>query len=540
MSTATVGVLVAYTLVLLWLSRLGARRARDGGYLGRDRQFGSWAIFAQIATLWCSWILVVEFESAYLTGISAAWFGLSVGAMAVLVLVVMATPLRRLGYLTNSDLLGRRFGAPTRALSGAIIGITFPIFAMANVLAAAAFLHAILGIPLLATLVVTGAVIVGYVAAGGLWSLAYTQSANFVVLAVGLTVGVAFALRAAPFGLLDHTLPARSFSLGGAGLGFLVVQLFSLLLNVVGAQAEFQVLAAARHGRAVRRGIVAAVVAIVLVSLAAPVLGMAAAARVGSPHILGVVALPLLYLRHAPGAVTVVVALTIWAASLAWSAPLFLAGASSLGIDLLGARRRDDAASDARTRLVRWCLPIEAVLVILLASLRPDQLAWWQVFSFTIRNGALFAPVVAVFAWRPATTAGALASIVGGATSGLAWYAVTGFSATHFFLGIEPEWISAAVGMVLLVVVSLATAPFTVAAGATRRRLGAVAILSTIAAAIAIAVDWSGLERLGLTGPFLALGSTLLLAACAIAVERRGSPTEPADILAVDGQLAVS
>jgi len=353
-------------------------------------------------------------------------------------------------------------------------------------------------------------------------------------------VAFAFALRAAPVALLHHALPPRSFGLAGAGLGFLVVQLFSLLLNVVGAQAEFQVLAAARDGRAVRRGIGAAVVAIVVVSLATPLLGMAAAARVGGPHVLGVVALPLLYLRHAPGAVTVVVALTIWAASLAWSAPLFLAGASSLGIDLLGARRQDDAASDARTRLVRWCLPIEAVLVILLASLRPDQLAWWQVFSFTIRNGALFAPVVAVFAWRPATTAGALASIIGGATSGLAWYAVTGFSATHFFLGIEPEWISAAVGMVLLVGVSLATARFSVAPAPARRTLGAGATLASVALALAIAVDWTGRERLGLTGPFLALGSTLLLAACAVAIERKDPSVGPADLATVEGQLAVS
>ncbi|WP_205628790.1 hypothetical protein, partial [Acinetobacter baumannii] len=54
-------------------------------------------------------------------------------------------------------------------------------------------------------------------------------------------------------------------------------------------------------------------------------------------------------------------------------------------------------------RYTKWSLAVLTVLMVLFASLRAEQSAWWNVLAWVTRNSATFAPVVAALFWPLAT-----------------------------------------------------------------------------------------------------------------------------------------
>ncbi|MDA8108028.1 MAG: hypothetical protein M0015_05285 [Betaproteobacteria bacterium] len=514
------GLLVAvtgiYTLILIFLGRLGKRRAKGEDFLTGGRQFNVWQVFLMISALWCSWIFIVEVETAYLFGLSAMWFGFSVGLQALFSIYVMGSSLSKKGFITNSHLLGDHFGAAARTIAGLIIALTFPVFAMSNVLAAAAFIHVVAGWPLLATLIGTALVVLVYILAGGIWSLAYTQIANFVVIFVGLLVGVGLALHAEPWGELHRTLQPRYFALTSIGWTMIGAWIFSLLLNVVSAQAEFQILMAAKDMRTAKIGLTLAMISIAVFSILSAVIGLCVRAATADPKTLGVMALPMLYAKHYSGLPVLIMTLTLWAAALMWSAPLMFSGASSLGHDLLRHWAGQRLSNRAKF-CVQVCLPVQAALIVVYGLARPDQLAWWQVFGLTLRNGAIFAPTVAILVWPGVTRVAAIFSIVVGSASGLIWNALGHFSAQHFFLGVNPMWVGATSGILILIGGALLTARIGMVAdlSAMRHKVGLLSASILGIGLIALAKWFDALHAGGYLGPDLLIVSVATLALCA-------------------------
>ena len=494
-----------YTAVLIYLGRMGRRKSKSQNFIHGGRQFSSWQVFFMISALWCSWIFIVEVETAYLFGVSAVWFGVAVGLMALISVYLLATPFRKLSFVTNSGIIGERFGPAARAFAGVVIGLTFPIFAMSNVLAAAAFLHVVLGWPLVATLVGSILVILVYVVLGGIWALAYTQIANFIVMCIGLVAGTLFALHAVPVAHMTAQLPPHYFALNGVGIGIILTWFASDLLNVVSAQAEFQILTAARDMGVARRGLYWALFSIAVFSVLSVIIGMAARTSAAGHKILGVIAFPELFVQHAPAPLVALMTLCIWATALTWSAPLMFSGASSLGADVLGLVRKASLNENLRF-CVQVCLPVQALLIIAYALMRPEDLAWWQVFALTVRNGAIFAPTIALLLWPVATRSAAIVSILGGSLSGLFWNYLGGFSVSKFAFGLNPMWVSATVGIALLIAITLVEPGNRYRLGSSNNRTARIALFTGAAgvALIACLIAFTGwFVKSGLFGPGL-------------------------------------
>lgn len=418
-------------------------------------------------------------------------------------------------------MIGERFGPTARAMSGLVIGVTFPIFAMSNVLAASAFLHVVVGWSLPVTLVVTAALVGCYAVVGGMRGLAATQTLNLVVMAVGMLLAVVLAFHAAPPGQVASRLPGRLLAPGGAGVGLIVTWVSSALLNVVNAQAEFQVLTAARDDRTGRRGLNASLVVICAFTAGSVAVGMAARA-VSAPHTLGVVAVPAMLLRSAPHGLVALVALAVWASALSWSAPLLLSGASGLGLDALGPLEHCWCRATSLSTGQRWggqrcvqaCLLVQAALLVGYGLLRPQDLAWWRVFGQTIRTGALIGPTLAVLALPIVGRRTALWSMAVGAGAGLGWNLLTNFSVSRFALGVNPMWIGAAAG-VSVISVSLLTrslAARSLASWVTDRKVIA-SLAGPAVLVVALVVVHRDLRAAGLVGPaILTLAGSALFA----------------------------
>ncbi|MHB1682382.1 MAG: sodium:solute symporter family protein [Bacilli bacterium] len=450
--------LAVYTAVLIGLSTRAKRRVGEGeAYLHGGRQFGFRNVFILVTVMWASSIFVVELETGFLSGLSAIWFGVSVIVMSVLVARFLLKPFREVGYVTNSRLLGQRFGASVQSISAAVIALTFPIFAMSNVLAAAEFLHALLGFGLPVTLVLTTVIMLTYIGQSGLWSLAYTQTVNLVMLTAGIGVAVFFFLRIPKTSL--HPVAVHGFnSLTGVGTGAIAVWLVMNIFNSVSAQAEMQAIAAVKDTRIGQRAVYVSAIVLVAFTVVPVWLGMRT--REMYPNATkGLAAFPVALAHSAPPWAVLVVALGVWSAALAWCAPLLFSGASSLGADLFRRRTLDRAGFLAQgsnvRRLTQYGLLIQGALVIVVALLRPDELAWWRVFGQTIRSAAIFAPTIAFFLWPTATKRAVLWSMSLGVASSLLWNAGTGFSATAFLWGVNPMWVGLSVSVIALVVATV-------------------------------------------------------------------------------------
>lgn len=264
-------ILAVYTALLIGLGKFGLRIHREaGGFVTADRRLSGWHVFVLITAMWASWMYVTEIDEAYAVGVSAGWFGVAVIVMSLAVVVLFITPFRRLGFVTNSGLLKGAFGSVAGTLSALVIALTFPIFALGNVLAAAAFLHVLLGWPLLLTETLALAVIAVYVALGGLVSLVYTQTANLVVMLVGMLLVAGYVLThgaiQVPTGAPAEasTLPPAFWGIVGIGIGPVLVWIFSDLVNVVSAQVEFQAITAVDNPRKAQFAVLASSAALLL------------------------------------------------------------------------------------------------------------------------------------------------------------------------------------------------------------------------------------------------------------------------------------
>ena len=487
-------VLALYTLVLLGLaSRARKQASRGEAFLHGGRTFGFRHVFVLVTVMWASSIFVVELETGFLSGISALWFGVSVIVMSIVVARYMLKPFQRVKYLTNSRLIGNRYGTSAQRLSAIVIGLTFPIFAMSNVLAAAEFVHVLLGFPFAATLVVTTAIMVLYVAQSGMWSLAYTQAVNLLMLTIGIAAA-AFAFWKIPSTAVHAVATSGFHSLMGVGLGTIVVWVMMNLLNSVSAQAEMQAIAAVEKPH---RGQAAVYVsALVLIAFTVVPVWLGMKTREMFPHApQALAAFPMALERTASPLELTLVALGVWAAALSWCAPLLFSGASSLGADIFTKGATNGKRIDIRS-LTRYGLILQGILVVVVALVRPDELAWWRVFGQTIRSAAIFAPTVSYFLWPLATKRGVLSSMVAGVVTSILWNAATGFSATQFLFSINPMWIGLSVSMIVLIVVSLAEVGWSRLQHGVFSRWAAGAFVLALLSIAATAITWFSLPPL--------------------------------------------
>ncbi len=428
-----------YVVALLVLGKKSAARTLQS-YRDGNRQLGFWTIFVMVTALWSSSLIVVELDTAYRYGVSALWYGVSVALMSVLVSAFM--PLfARYHYISNSDLLGRVFGPGVRRLSAIVIGGTFPIFALSNQLAAAFFLGTWLHWPLWLSLIATTVLILITIQFGGIMSLARLQGFNLVMVLTGMLYAIWKIGSASPSS--DLALSPSYWQWWTTDHGLVVVWFGMNILNVVSAQAEIQTLAAARKKRDAQWATWISTLWLIVIIGVSTWLGVRTRELTGNSHLNGLQAFFHLVLAHAPTAMVGLMGMAMWSLALMWCGPLLFSGAISVSGDLLG-----KASSVSWLRL---SLFIEGSVLILYGLWRPDQLAWWRVFGLTLRNAAVVGPTLAALIWgRNLSSRAVLTAMGSGIAVAVGLNVLSGFSPTHFVLGVNPMWAAATATLVCL------------------------------------------------------------------------------------------
>src|SRR5699024_12586120 len=81
---------------------------------------------------------------------------------------------------TVSGLIGDHYGRAFKGIAGAIIAFAFPMWSVATAIAFASPIHVFTGISLTFSVAFTAVLLFVYLQAGGMWSIAFTQTINII------------------------------------------------------------------------------------------------------------------------------------------------------------------------------------------------------------------------------------------------------------------------------------------------------------------------------------------------------------------------
>lgn len=512
-----IGLALLYTAVLIGAGQYAKRRAGgDDNYFVGGRRFNKWMVAACITGLFSGSSYIAILELSYLTGISAIWYGVAETVQVLIIVLVLIGPFRERLVVTISGLIGDKYGRLARGIAGAITAFAFPMWSVATALAFASALYVFTGLPLTVSVIFTAVLLLIFLQAGGMWSIGFTQVANCIACLAMFAVGtLAFFINPGWAGVVEMVQREPRFTdLFSVGTQVIVVWMGTFVLNVILAQAAFQMALSCRTPDEGRKGLYIAMIFDIPFMFLGVLFGVAAAV-VTPGHARGLVAVPMYIAEVLPPPLVGVFFLGIWACALGWGAPCQFSGATSLGRDV-GLAINPRATGEQLVTYTRWSLLLLTGLMILFGFLRSEQSAWWNILAWTTRNSATFAPVLGALFWPLASRRAVLVSMVVGCASGLLWYHLGGWAVASFYLDVHPVWVGMGSNLLVLGLVSLwdfqGSAWTWARSGSTHRIAGALSLAAGVAAVAAGLIWFAPLHQSGLVGLVFFVGVTGLTA----------------------------
>lgn len=415
-----VGLLIAYSVALTALGLWIARRVRGpADFFVAGRRL-TWSPLA--ATLLASNIgagaTVVATGLAYQEGVSAWFWNGSAGFGSLVLAFFLGPRLWRLasdrGYLTVGDFLEDRYGPSVRVIIASLTwGGTLFILA-GQLLVGAAVFTVVGGLPKWAGVLIGGVAMTAYFTAGGLLSSVWVNVVQLVVMFLGFTVAIPLlAATAGGFEAIAQTpgLPAGYFDplfSAGAMSGFTLLLLSAP--NFMVSPGLVQKSYAAESPRAVRLGISANAVALMLFAFIPVMLGLAARAAFPGIEARDQV-LPTLLLHGLPVWIGALALAAVFSAEVSTCDVILFMLATSLSQDLYK-RFVNPAASPQRVLMVaRAAALVGGAAGMLLAIFALKSIIDALSIFYSLIGATLLLPVVGGLYVKRAGTREALASI---------------------------------------------------------------------------------------------------------------------------------
>jgi len=502
------GLAIAYTALLIFMSQIAKKKAKQGeDFFVGGRSFSRWTVAFCITGLFSGSTFISILELSYLKGVSSMWYGIAELSHVLIIALVLIGPFRKKMMVTISGLIGDKYGRWAKGIAGAITAFTFPMWSVATALAFASCINALTGLDLMTSVIITAALLYAFLQAGGMWSVALTQTANFFAFMAMFAVGAyAFIINPGFDGLAQlASQRPELFTLGNAGLQQILAWFGTFWINVLLAQAAFQMALSCRTAEEGQKGLLIAAGFNIIFIVMGVVIGLAATSVVpGGAR--GLVAIPTYLMQTLPAPLVGIFTLGIWACALGWGAPCQFSGATSLGRDV-GSALNPKATDADLVKYTKWSLALLTGLMIVFGYMRAEQAAWWNIFAWTARNGATFAPVVTALFWPVANRKGAVTALIAGFVTGLVWNHLGGWAVGSFYMNTHPVWVAMTANILTMTLFSLADGGWRINMDVGNRKnvgyIGLVCAVIFFSLSI-IMTDW--LYKTGTIGMFLFLG----------------------------------
>jgi sodium/proline symporter len=463
--------LVLYYVIVLgigyWAMRRGAGENLEGFLLG-GRSVGPMATALTLqSTSMSGFMFLGAGGLGFSQGYWALWYAAGDIGGGVLNLSVIGRRMRRLsqtmGALTAIEYLEKRYPSPAvRLFAGVLTVFLLGFYVLAQFIAGGKGMALVTGIPYPAALAIAVGIILAYTFMGGYLAVAYTDFFQSLVMLVGVlwillaalaeTGGLTAANDA--IGSLDPTM----LSVWGKGLGFegqWGVVAGAILIFSVGYMGWPHVvtrhMAMTRPATARRAGLWATVWNLLFVP---------------TPYLVGILAILILpglddpemaIFRVAgdllPAAVTGLVMAAIMAAIMSTADSLLLQTGSIASRDLYERFINPDATETQMVWVSRGLVCAIAVIGYVVALVEPPTVFGVVIFATSMLGSAFLPAYVCAVWWRKANTAGALASMIVGASVAFVWEYAGLVESTQM----HPMLTGVLSSSVTMIVVSLAT-----------------------------------------------------------------------------------
>jgi SSS family solute:Na+ symporter len=456
--TGELAALLLYSIGLIALGvAIGRRVDSSGGFFVADRRLGAVLLFSTVlAANIGAGSTVGASGLGYRDGLSAWWWVGSAGIGTIVLALWVGPRIWRVArdndLLTVGDFLEHRYGPSVRAVIAVLLWVGTLAILAGQLIAMAEILQVVAGAPRWVGALAGGLVMTAYFAAGGLIASAWVNMVQLIVLILGFAIAVPWALASA--GGWDQVVAAAPTGAGyldfmeGGGSGWIYLALLGPAFIV--SPGLLQKTYGAVNERAIRRGLLAAGLALMVFAFAPVVLGMIARSidpALARPE----QALPLVLVDGVPPALGLLGLAAVFSAEISSADAILFMLSTSLSRDLYKRFVRPDASDRRVLRVARLAAVAGGVFGVGLAIVLPSVIGSLTIF-YSLLSVSLFVPVVAGLYSRRVGVPEALAAIAAGVT-GLLFVRLAALSDTWRLL--DPTLVGIVVSGLALLVVGL-------------------------------------------------------------------------------------
>ncbi|MGJ9459673.1 solute symporter family protein [Oceanobacillus sp. CF4.6] len=355
----------------------------------------------------------------------------------LVVLYLVAEPLRNLGKYTLADMINSRFDAKKVRGAAALSTITIVTFYMiAQLVGAGALIQLLFGMDYWLAVLIVGVMMTIYVLFGGMIATSWVQIVKAVLLMIGMIIMSFLVLLKFDFNIGQMFLEVKSATSHGADylkpglqytqpIGTLSLML-ALVLGTAGLPHILMRFFTVKDAKTARSSVITATWIIGIFYILTLFLGFGAAAFVGYDTIIaanpgGNMAAPLLAQAIGGDFLFAFISAVAFATILAVVAGLVLSGASAFAHDLYGQIIKKGKATDKQQMLAaRYASLGVSVLAIVLALFAQYlNVAFLVSLAFCIAASANLPVILYTVYWKRFNTAGAVTAMLTGLFSAL-------------------------------------------------------------------------------------------------------------------------
>jgi SSS family solute:Na+ symporter len=420
-------IILAYLLVLMGFNFYRSRKIKsqdDFQVAGRNLK---WQVM--VFTLICTWIgsgtFISGAEFAAKAGFSALW--LAAGAWVGIILIYfLAAKIHTFGQYTVGDVLEVRYGPAARLFGAGALILSFVSIVSYQFVAGGFILNVITdgAISESTGTLIAAAFVILFTAVGGMVAIAYTDLPNGIIIVLACLIAVPFVVTAA------GGLPAAKAALEpgyfavvntqfGAhpwlkAIGYFLSTMFLLL----GVQSMYQKFYSAKSGKDAKKAVAWWTVGTIFVETIVVVIAVFAFSKLKGqidlsiPKAGGKVVL-MAAKQLVPVPVGVLLLGAACAVVISTGMNYLLSPSTTLMRDIYQRFLNKKADPKKMVALQKVLIVVIGVLAFLLATQLKSVLEM-SLFAYTIYGVAITPALLAALAWKRATKAGGLASIISG------------------------------------------------------------------------------------------------------------------------------
>lgn len=181
-------ILIAYMAVVLAVGLYASRRVKGSeDFLLAGRSMG---LFVLVGTLCATQLgggnIIGTSTNGYNQGLSGMTFGVSTGLAMLVLGLLMAKPMRKMGLCTISDFVYNRYQSNTARVLTSVFSFAALVGILAAQVGAISKVLTVFGINTTVAAVIAICVIILYTAFSGMWGVALTDVIQLIVIFIGV------------------------------------------------------------------------------------------------------------------------------------------------------------------------------------------------------------------------------------------------------------------------------------------------------------------------------------------------------------------